>query len=85
MKYGDRRKASLIARLKAERNRTNRHVSKQRWTKHRGLLHSKVHVKKNEKIPVAKLEAEKTSAKKRGDTKEEREAQFAINARSWKH
>jgi len=38
MKYGDRRKASLIARLKAERNRTNRHVSKQRWTRFTNIV-----------------------------------------------
>jgi len=49
------------------------------------LLHAKIGIKKGEKIPVGKLEAEKASAKKRGDAKEEREAQFALSARSWKH
>lgn len=52
---------------------------------HKGLLHKKMGVPQGEKIPTAKLEADKASAKRRGDTARVKQDTFAINARGFKH
>ncbi len=44
-----------------------------------GAMHEKTKTPKGEKIPVAKLEKEKKSS----DPLTRKQAQFAINARSW--
>lgn len=52
----------------------------------KGLLHKKMGVPKGQKIPLADLEAKKKEAKKTGNTKLEREANFAIVAKTkFKH
>ncbi len=49
-----------------------------------GALRKKLHAPKGKKIPVSKLRAAKAKAKRSGDTRTEREATFALNARKWK-
>lgn len=49
-----------------------------------GALRKKLHVAKGKKIPVAKMRALKAAARRKGDTRTEREATFALNARKWK-
>jgi hypothetical protein len=51
----------------------------------KGALHSELHMKPGAKIPLAKLEKEKASAKRTGNTTLEKRTTFAINARSFKH
>jgi hypothetical protein len=48
---------------------------------HVGLLHKKLHVPAGTKIPVAKLEKAAHSK----SAAERKEAQFAVNAREFKH
>lgn len=51
----------------------------------KGLLHKKMGVPEGKKLSTSELESEKNSAKKSGNVKLEREAQFAINAKKWHH
>jgi len=48
---------------------------------HRGLLHKKLGIKSGKKIPLSEL----MSAKHSSSPAKRKEANFAINARSWKH
>lgn len=48
---------------------------------HRGRLHKATGTKKGAKVPLAKEKA----LKAHGTPAEKKEAQFAINAREWKH
>jgi hypothetical protein len=48
---------------------------------HEGRLHAAAGVKKGEKIPLKKEE----SLKAHGTPAEKKQANFAINARKWKH
>ena len=50
-----------------------------------GALHKEIGAKAGTKIPLSKLEHEKATAKKTGNTKLEERVQFAINARSFHH
>jgi hypothetical protein len=52
---------------------------------HRGLEHRRLGVPEGKKISVADLMGAKRRDKKSGNVKGEREDQFAINARKWKH
>ena len=49
----------------------------------RGLLHEKMHVEQGREIPRSALEHEKSKAKAEGNTKLEREANFALVSRDW--
>ena len=51
----------------------------------KGLLHEKLGIGKDKKISMGTLMAAKSRAKRSGDTKLEREATFASNAKGWKH
>jgi hypothetical protein len=51
----------------------------------KGALHEQLGVSQKKKIPVSKLQAAKARAKRTGNTKLERRANFALVARSWKH
>jgi hypothetical protein len=51
----------------------------------KGLLHKKMGRNPNKPIPTSALQSEKSKAQRSGNVKLEREAQFAINARKWKH
>jgi hypothetical protein len=53
--------------------------------KHKGMLHEAMGIAANEKIPANKLKKVKIRAKKSGNTKLEREAVFAENAKKWHH
>lgn len=53
--------------------------------KNKGLLHKKMGVDPKKKISLSALEKEKSSAKKHGDTKTEKEANFAIVAKTKFH
>lgn len=52
---------------------------------HKGMLHRALGIKEGEKISVGDLMAAKRRAKKTGDTKLEKQAVFAENARGWNH
>lgn len=52
---------------------------------HEGLLHKDLGVPEGKKIKASKLAKAKKSAKKRGDTKEEKRIVFAQNAKKWHH
>lgn len=51
----------------------------------KGELHRVMGVKQGKHLSSKSLSKEKATAKKSGDVKEEREVQFAINARKWHH
>jgi hypothetical protein len=51
----------------------------------KGLLHEKMGIADDKKIPEKKLEKEKGSAKKEGNEKLEKEVVFAENAKKWHH
>lgn len=51
----------------------------------KGLLHEKMGVSPDKKIPEKSLNKEETKAKKTGNTKLEKEVVFAKNAKSWHH
>ncbi len=51
----------------------------------KGLLHEKMGISDDKKIPGKKLNAEEKDAKKEGDTKLEKEVVFAKNAKKWNH
>jgi hypothetical protein len=50
----------------------------------KGKLHAAMGKPEGEKLSTSDEEATKTKAKKSGNVKLEREAQFAINAKAWK-
>ena len=53
---------------------------------HEGLLHKHMGIKRGRKISVADLMSEKASAKREGDTAEEKRANFALVAKTkWHH
>jgi hypothetical protein len=52
---------------------------------HKGLLHKELGIKEDEPISVGELMRAKSRAKKTGNTKEEKRAVFAENARHWNH
>lgn len=51
----------------------------------KGLLHEKMGIPKGKKIGMGDLMKTKNRAKQMGDTKLEKEAVFAQNAKSWNH
>lgn len=51
----------------------------------KGLLHKKLGISQGKKIGEGKLEETAARAKASGDTKLEREAVFAENAKKWNH
>ena len=51
----------------------------------KGKLHKAMGKPEGEKLSTSDEEAVKAKAKKSGNVKLEREAQFAINAKKWKH
>ena len=52
--------------------------------KNKGKLHKAMGKPEGEKLSTSDEEAVKAKAKKSGNTKLEREAQFAINSKKWK-
>lgn len=52
---------------------------------HKGMLHEAMGIAKDKKIPIDRLKGVKQRAKRAGNTKLEKEAVFAENARNWKH
>ena len=52
---------------------------------HKGMLHRALGIKEGEKIGVGTLMKAKARAKASGDTKLEKEAVFAENAKHWSH
>lgn len=52
--------------------------------RHPGKLHRKLGIPRGEKIPERELLRVKSDAKRRHNTKLEREATFALNSRHWK-
>jgi hypothetical protein len=52
---------------------------------HEGRLHSALHLSKGQPIPVAELHAKLAAAKRSGNTEEEKELVFAINAHHFHH
>lgn len=53
--------------------------------KNKGKLHAAMHEPEGKKLSTSSEESVKAKAKKSGNVKLEREAQFAINAKSWVH
>lgn len=52
---------------------------------HKNMLHDAMHVKAGQKINIGDLMKTKVKAKKAGNTKLEKEAVFAENAKGWQH
>lgn len=53
--------------------------------KKNNAMHKATGTPKGKKIPVSKLKKVKAKAEKSGNTKKEKEANFAIVSRKWKH
>jgi hypothetical protein len=51
----------------------------------KGALHSELGIKQGEHISIATLEAAKAKAKHTGNATLMKRANFALNARKWKH
>ena len=52
---------------------------------HKGMLHEALGIAKDKKIPANRLKNIKARAKKSGNTKLEKQAVFAENAKKWHH
>jgi hypothetical protein len=52
---------------------------------HHGLLHKAMGVKEGQKLSLSSIAATKARAKRNGNTKLEKQAVFAENARKWHH
>lgn len=51
----------------------------------KGALHKEMGVKSGDKIPVEEMQQELAKAKRTGDVHLERQINFALNARKFKH